>query len=116
MYARIRWRLARLGFEKTVTLLQHAETAPTDVGGDQLLVGVRLGRIVGRTLGVLPADSRCLVRSLVLTGLLASRGIRSTLVIGVKSEPDFEAHAWVECVGMPLLPAGDETYERLVEL
>jgi transglutaminase superfamily protein len=84
--------------------------------GDQLLVGIRLGRIVGKTLGVLPADSRCLVRSLVLTSLLVRRGIQSSLVIGVRTEPSFEAHAWVECAGTPLLPPGDEQYGRLVEL
>jgi hypothetical protein len=84
--------------------------------GDQLLVGVRLGRIVGRTLGALPADSRCLVRSLVLTSLLVRRGIDASLIIGVRSEPRFQAHAWVECAGTPLLPTGDEPYGRLVEL
>jgi hypothetical protein len=51
----------------------------------------------------------------VLTRLLASRGIRSSLVIGVRSEPEFEAHAWVECAGIALLPPGDDSYGRLVE-
>jgi hypothetical protein len=88
---------------------------PERTDGDQLLTGLRLGQIVGKTLGALPADSRCLVRSLVLTSLLARRGIASTLIIGVRSEPKFEAHAWVECAGTPLLSAGDTPYERLVE-
>jgi hypothetical protein len=88
---------------------------PGGTDGDQLLTGLRLGRIVGKTLGALPADSRCLVRSLVLTALLARRGIAATLIIGVRSEPKFEAHAWVECAGTPLLSAGDNPYERLVE-
>jgi hypothetical protein len=94
----------------------RASGPPTrEPDGNQLLVGIRLGRIVGRTLGVLPADSRCLVRSLVLTLLLVRRGIRSSLVIGVRPGPSFEAHAWVECAGTPLLPPGDEHYGRLVE-
>ena len=88
---------------------------PAAADGDQLLIGIKLGRIVGKTLGALPADSRCLVRSLVLTSLLARRGISSTLIIGVRSEPKFEAHAWVECAGAPLLSPGDNPYERLVE-
>jgi hypothetical protein len=48
--------------------------------------------------------------------MLVRRGIESSLVIGVRPEPSFEAHAWVECAGTPLLPTGDEPYGRLVEL
>lgn len=69
-----------------------------------------------RTLTVLPADSRCLMRSLVLTGLLARRGISSSLIIGVRLEPEFAAHAWVEYGGEPLLPPGDPSLGRLTEL
>jgi hypothetical protein len=39
----------------------------------------------------------------------------SRLIIGVRSEPSFAAHAWVEQSGRPVLPT-DETYRRLVEL
>ena len=92
-----------------------AGASNTTPDGNQLLLGIRLGRIVGKTLGALPADSRCLVRSLVLTSLLARRGIGSSLVIGVRSEPSFEAHAWVECGRAPLLPTGDDRYGRLAE-
>jgi hypothetical protein len=78
--------------------------------------GVRLGRRMNRLLASLPLDALCLVRSCVLVGLLTRRGIGCTLVIGVKPEPSFEAHAWVECAGVPLLdPAGPE-YSRLTEL
>jgi hypothetical protein len=71
---------------------------------------------VGRTLGALPADAQCLTRSLVLTSLLARRGIASSLVIGVKPEPEFEAHAWVESNGTPLLPPNEGEFTRLVEI
>ena len=74
----------------------------------------RLGRAVVMTLRLLPTDSRCLIRSLVLTRLLARRAIPNTLVIGVRKEPDFEAHAWIEHEGRPVLPAG--AYTRLTEL
>jgi tetrahydromethanopterin S-methyltransferase subunit G len=77
-------------------------------------VARRLGKVVGRTLGVLPTDSRCLIRSLVLVHLLARRSIPSTLVIGVRKESGFEAHAWVEHDGEAVLPAGH--YTRLTEL
>jgi hypothetical protein len=69
--------------------------------------GVRLGQAMGKTLRHIPFDARCLMRSLVLTRLLAMRGIEASLVIAVRSEPSFKAHAWVEADGVPLIePAG----------
>jgi hypothetical protein len=69
-----------------------------------------------RVLERLPSDSRCLTRSLVVTRVLARRGIGASLVIGVAPAPNFAAHAWVELDGVPLLPALESTYSRLVEL
>jgi hypothetical protein len=69
-----------------------------------------------RTLALVPGDTRCLARSLVLTQLLARRGIRSKLVIGTRTAPDFIAHAWVEHHGQPVLSPGDGSFGRLVEL
>ena len=119
-YARVRWLLVRrVGLPATLAALRNgiepadADTAPSEAS---LRVGRRLARIVNRTLGPLPADSRCLVRSLVLVALLAHRGIASTLVIGVRVEPAFAAHAWVKAGGWALLPGGRGEYERLLEL
>ena len=114
-YVRARRLLRRNELPEAVRALRGDGVGPPGPDGDQLLVGLRLGRIVGKTLGVLPFDSRCLVRSLVLTSLLARRGIGSSLIIGVRSEPNFEAHAWVESAGTPLLPDGGVPYGRLVE-
>lgn len=75
--------------------------------------GLRLGRAVGRTLRFVPSDTRCLMRSLVLTEMLSRRGIESSLVIGVRSGEGFAAHAWVEHRGAPLLP--DQAFGRLAE-
>ena len=75
-----------------------------------------LGNAVTRTLAVMPGDTRCLARSLVLTRLLARRGIPAKLVIGVRASPSFLAHAWVEHAGGPVLAPGDESFGRLVEL
>jgi Transglutaminase-like superfamily len=36
--------------------------------------------------------------------LLGRRGIPSRVVIGVRTSPEFAAHAWVEQEGLPLLP------------
>ena len=64
-----------------------------------------IGRAVARVLAHAPRRSRCLVQSLVLTRMLARRGIESSLVIGVTpGGGDFAAHAWVEAAGVPLLP------------
>lgn len=76
----------------------------------------RLARAVRRTLRVLPTDTRCLSQSLVLTALLARRGVPSTLVIGVSPGESFGAHAWVEHQGVPLLPPYEAEFTRLVEL
>ena len=76
----------------------------------------RLARATTRVLRKLPTDTRCLMQSLTLTGLLARRGYASTLVIGVQAGEAFGAHAWVEMDGRPLLPPGGDTFQRLVEL
>ena len=78
------------------------------------LVARRLGKVVGKVLRMLPTDSRCLIRSLVLVRILSRRSIPCTLVIGVRKESDFQAHAWVEHDGVPILPAG--AYTRLMEM
>jgi Transglutaminase-like superfamily len=114
-YARVRWLLWRCDLVTTLKRLRvdgPGSRAPRHDG----LGGQRLGNAVGRTLRVLPTDSRCLMRSLVLSSLLARRQIDSSLVIGVRSDPSFAAHAWVEQDGEALLPDGDEHYLRLVEL
>ena len=87
---------------------------PPDVG--TLEEARHLGHAVTRTLTLLPGDTRCLVRSLVLTRLLARRGIAAKLVIGARADPDFLAHAWVEHAGDPVLAPGDGSFGRLVEL
>jgi hypothetical protein len=111
-YVRIRRRLRRSDFQSVVRDLHAAQPG---VEPDAIDAG-RLGRAVSRTLKVLPTDSRCLMQSLVLTDMLARRGIRSSLVIGVAPTPEFAAHAWVEAAGRPLLPSREPAYERLVEL
>ncbi len=79
-------------------------------------LATRLGRAVDRTLRVLPTDSRCLVQSLVLSRLLSARGISSRLVIGAHSSPQFEAHAWIEHEGRPVLPTRGFDNSRLLDL
>ena len=122
-YGHVRWWLWRHEVREVVRRLRAwgpADAGLECLGEDDVRQaypgGLRLGRAVMRSLRLLPTDSRCLMRSLVLTGLLARRGIGSSLIIGVQSEPEFAAHAWVELGGQPLLPPGDTSLGRLTEL
>ena len=82
-YGRARWWLWRTDLPRTVSVLREAAPSGWKEPADVARAGARLGRVVGRTLRHLPFDSRCLMRSLVLTSLLARRGIDSSLVIAV---------------------------------
>jgi hypothetical protein len=112
-YGRVRWLLWRRDLPSVVAEVRAEAGVPSN--RREQAMGVRLGHAVGRTLSWLPSDSRCLVRSLVLTSMLARRGFASKIVIGVTTEPKFSAHAWVESGGRALLPPLDEP-SRLVEL
>ena len=115
-YVRARWLLWRTDLPTTLAALRNSPPRPDLRPVDTTQTGVRLGRAVGRTLRHLPFDSRCLMRSLVLTSILTRRGIESSLVIEVQSTPRFAAHAWVEREGVPLLPPGGPLFRRLLEM
>jgi Transglutaminase-like superfamily len=97
-------------------MVAAARSPRTTIGAprDPSLAAERLGWIVNRVLKLFPTDGRCLIQSLVVTRLLAARSIESRLVIGVSVHDSFEAHAWVEHAGTPVLPAGH--FARLHEL
>ena len=117
-YVRVRWLVARNDLPTTLDALRAPNgTSAPDPGDEELMweIGQRLGWITARTLTPVPGDSRCLMRSLVLTRLMARRGIPTTLIIGAQTEQGFQAHAWVERRGLPLLSPGTG-YGRLVEL
>jgi transglutaminase superfamily protein len=116
----LRQRRRMRGDDKLPTVLAELRRPLVDDGTERIelddqLTGIRLGRAVSRTLAPVP-DARCLMRSLVLVDLLARRGIAASFVLGVRSGPDFEAHAWVEKGGVALLPPYEGEYERLVDL
>jgi Transglutaminase-like superfamily len=117
-YAWVRWLVLRRGPVEAVPVLRQgvSEHVPPDPDGLGVLRGLLFGRSVMRVLSLLPTDSRCLMRSLVLTRMLARRGVYTKVVIGVRQDPSFAAHAWVELDGQPLLPADDPTFHRLTEL
>lgn len=116
-YAQARRSLRRAPIAEAVARLRATRSplaGPSS--GVSLQEAVGLGHAVTRLLAFVPGDTRCLARSLVLTRLLARRGIPAKLVIGARAEPEFLAHAWVEYGGDPVLSAGDGSFGRLVEL
>ena len=115
-YARVRKAMFRTDLPTSLRHIRGGAGRSTSTQPMPLETGLRLGRAVTRTLAVLPADSRCLVQSLVLTAMLARRGTAATVVIGVKSGESFGAHAWVEMDGQPLLPTFGDEFSRLVDL
>jgi hypothetical protein len=115
-YVRVRRRLRNGGLRDTLVAVRSSPPAALRDPERALPEGMRLAWAVRRTLPLLPADSRCLMRSLVLMALLDRRDIGSSLVIGVRPGERFGAHAWVELGGRPLLPRGESEFERFVEL
>lgn len=117
-YREARKALRRTSIGPAVQALRAS--TPTDAarGTEKELLSEawRLGRAVQLTLRLAPGDTRCLTRSLVLTQLLSRRGIPAKLVIGARARPTFSAHAWVEHAGQPVLPVGEQSLGRLVEL
>jgi hypothetical protein len=113
-YVRVRGLLRRDGLQPTLAALRAPLEGTPRRAEDRPL---ELGRAVRRALAPLPADTRCLSQSLVLTGLLARRGIETVLVLGVEDgDGTFGAHAWVEHEGRALLPPGSDPEKRLVQL
>jgi hypothetical protein len=114
-YARARRELRKRSLPETLATLRAESSRPaehgTSFGGCAWLAGV-----VVRTLRVLPVDDRCLTQSLVLTGLLARRGVATVFVLGVRPGEAFAAHAWVELDGRALLPPRAHEFQRLAEL
>jgi Transglutaminase-like superfamily len=110
-YVDVRLRLRRRGLRPTLDAIRGGRHGRADADA-----GARAARAVTAVLRLLPADSRCLVTSLVLIAILERRGAAAALVIGAVPKPTFAAHAWVELGGVPLLRPGVAGDGRLVEL
>jgi hypothetical protein len=114
-YARARRALRRQSLPVVAAAMRRSADRPREAPETAYVSGLRLGAAVTRVMRVLPLDPRCLTASLVLTALLARRGIPATLVIAVRLDP-FAAHAWVEHGGRPLLSPATAPFERLLEV
>jgi hypothetical protein len=115
-YLRAQRELRGAPITAVVEQLRSTPAATPSHGTGALEEALRLGRAVSRTLALLPGDTRCLRRSLVLLQLLTRRGIPARLVIAARTDPDFLAHAWVEHDGIPVLVPANSSFGRLVEL
>lgn len=117
-YSRARWLLWRSDSDlpATVAALRSRATDRGTTVRTPVRAGVRLGQAMGKTLRHVPFDSRCLMRSLVLTSLLSRRGIESSFVIAVQSEPTFKAHSWVESDGVPLIEPAGPPFEVIAQI
>jgi len=118
-YLRVRWLMSRHEIRAIVARVRVSPAGRITAESGSLetrLVAIRLGGAVRRTLNVLPTDSRCLVQALVLSRLLSTRAIPSTLIIGARTQPEFDAHAWVEHQGQPVLSTQGFDELRLVEI
>lgn len=75
---------------------------------------MRLGAVVERVGRTVRGADGCLPQALAGTAMLRRHGHVAELVIGVRNAPVFEAHAWVEVAGVPVI--GGEESARFVEL
>jgi hypothetical protein len=79
-------------------LHQHVKTIPTR----QVAPGSNSAETISSSLEIAccfyPKRVQCLQRSAVLIGMLRSRGLRASMIIGAQKLP-FRAHAWVEVDG-----------------
>ena len=67
-----------------------------------------LGEAVNIAARHLPFPATCLTRSLLLGWLLRRRGVQSQVRIGVRlTQGALDAHAWVECEGVPVNDSPD---------
>lgn len=131
-YLQARWWLQRMEITETVALARLAgshgvatvagktrsdyEVPGPDHSRAAAQLGIRLGIVIQRIFRLLPGDTRCLTRSVVLMRMLARRQIDTTLIIGVRAAPTFGAHAWIEHDGRPLLEPIEADGQRMVEL
>jgi hypothetical protein len=121
---RCRWELRRRGIAPTVATARRLDRSTVLPGSvvsgtetkDDVALGRRLAAIIDRVLRHVPGDTRCLVRSVVLLGMLHARGVPADLVMAIRQDRAM-AHAWVEVAGIAIsTPADEESFVRLAEL
>jgi hypothetical protein len=110
-YADVRRRLRRDPIDGVVDALRRRPGPELAARTPALSEAQRLAVAVESVVSRLPFESRCLVRSLVLTRMLARRGYRTEFVLSAYTGEEFGAHAWVEWHSVPLLEPGTQQVE-----
>jgi hypothetical protein len=83
-----------LGVKRTLRLTTRPVRRPARIVIDEAAAAIdRAGRYV--------PGGTCLSNAIALTWMLRRRGVDAAVRIGVKRAGGFEAHAWVECDGLP---------------
>ena len=92
-----------LGLPRLQALLQRRPLAAEPASVLMLPEIQALGEAVNIAARQSPFPATCLTRSLLLGWLLRRRGVTSELHIGVRlTQGMLDAHAWVECDGVPV--------------
>ncbi|MEP7054585.1 MAG: lasso peptide biosynthesis B2 protein [Actinomycetota bacterium] len=99
--------LARGGFPgaiKRYTL--QPEAAPARPAEPLTPAVRRAARVAARVVQMRVLGATCLPRSIAIARVVASRGARADIVLGVTQVEGFAAHAWVEAGGQRIDPSG----------
>jgi hypothetical protein len=115
-YVTVRRLIRSRTLPETVAVLRRGVGDGAEGDASSLAIGRHLASATVRTITLVPADSRCLMRSLVLTRMMARRRIGSTFVLSVAPPPAFEAHAWVEHGGRALLEPARGEHRSMLRL
>lgn len=99
----------RVVIRRVAALRRRSSASSLDAAEAAWAMGAVAARIPG---------TRCLARSFALHLLLLRHGLDSRLLVGVApAAGGIRAHAWVECGGQALEPAGQVAgYRRLMEI
>lgn len=97
------------GFKRVHARLHtHSTHAPTTTAVADLEAALHMARLVDIANRKGIYEGNCLARSLTLAQLLQRNGIAFDLKIGVrKNGITLEAHAWLECAGVPINDSAD---------
>ena len=100
--------LRTLPFTTIMKYCRHQNISRRTQSVNPPLPATRIAWLVEKAGQYCPAGTSCLKEVLVLSRLLARRGVATTLRIGVGRQADaFAAHAWLEQDGRVILGDGD---------
>lgn len=94
--------MRRLSFPTVWDAVRHTRCREAALGDP-----AKLGMLVERVGHRVPGADTCLPQALAAVAMLRRWGHRADLVLGVRTAPVFEAHAWVEVDGAVVVGEGE---------